>query len=475
VDESAITGEFTPREAGVGDEVPAGAILADGLLTIEATRVGAESAIGRVLRAVEDAQAGGTRMQRIADRVAGIFVPIVIVIAFITLVGNGATASFGWMEGVRRAVAVLVIACPCAMGLATPVAVMVAVGAAAGRGILVRDAAALEMSGQIDTMLLDKTGTITTGRPMVAEVFALAGATGPGNHKNPEDSLLQLAASAEQYAQHPLARAVVRAAELRGLSLSEPAAFENESGFGVRAVIDRREVRVGSVAYLRRSGIDIDSVRVTIDRLTGQGITVIVVAEDGRCMGVIAVRDEIRPNAAEAIRNIFRLGIHVAMVTGDTAETARAVAAQVGLDDVYARLAPEEKLAVVRRLQNEGRRVAFTGDGINDAPALAAADVGITFASATDIAVGAADITIIHDDLERLPCVVAIGRRSVRIIRQNLFWAFVYNVIAIPLAATGKIPPGYAAGAMMASSISVVLNSLRLRNQRIRFAGGAGA
>ncbi|MFH1111276.1 MAG: cation-translocating P-type ATPase [Planctomycetota bacterium] len=503
VDESAVTGESMPRHRRAGDPVVAGSIVREGLLTVEATRVGAESTMGRIIRAVEEAQSGKTRMQRIADRAAGVFVPIVIFLAAVTLVGTHGPAGSDWATAIQRAVAVLVIACPCAMGLATPTAVMVATGTAALDGILIRDAAALETAGRIDWMFLDKTGTLTTGSPTVQEVIGV----GLGG-----DDLLRLAACAEHYSQHPLARAIVTEAKRRGLPLVAPSEFENRAGQGVRATINSQTVHVGSVSYLEcvlgplsptggeggwpRSfgpgeGDDsrsascprssphpppkeaghpssgLDSVDETVRRLAAEGQTVVLVAADSTCVGAIGVADALRPYAREAVAALNRLGVRTAMLTGDHAQTAAAVARAVGLIEVHAAVTAEGKLAEIRRRKEAGACVGVVGDGINDAPALAAADVGITFGSATDVALGAADITIVHDRLDRLPTIITLARRSVRIIKQNLFWAFFYNLAAIPLAATGRVSPGIAAAAMMFSSISVVLNSLRLRRLHV--------
>jgi len=470
VDEAAVTGESMPRFRQVGDSVVAGSLLRDGLLTVEATRVGAESTMGRIIRAVEEAQSGKTRMQRIADRVAGVFVPIVIFLAAVTLFGTHWLMGSDWATAIQRAVAVLVIACPCAMGLAVPTAVMVAGGAAALDGILIRDAAALEAAGRIDRMFLDKTGTLTTGSPTVHEVIAL-GCSGrlrkePGDRHFTaahRDDVLRMAASAEQFSQHPLARAIVTEAKRRSLSLVEPGEFESRAGQGVRAVIDGRTVYVGSKAYLQSSGIPVEEVEELHRPLAAKGQSVVLVGVDGQCVGAIGVADTLRPHAREAVEALKRLGVAIAMLTGDHRATAEAVAEKVGISEIHAEMTPETKLAEIRRRKNVGERVGVVGDGINDAPALAAADVGITFGSATDVAIGAADITIVHDRLDRLPTIIILARHSVQIIRQNLFWAFFYNVAAIPLAATGRVSPGIAAAAMMFSSISVVLNSLRLR------------
>jgi Cu+-exporting ATPase len=466
VDESSITGEAMPRRRAPNDEVAAGVVVRDGLITVKATRVGSDSTMGRIIRAVEEAQSGKTRMQRIADRVAGVFVPVVVALAVLTLFGTRMfAADLGWAAAIQRAVAVLVIACPCAMGLATPTAVLVATGTAALQGILVRDAAALEAAGCIDVMLFDKTGTLTTGAPRVSRVVAVPARRdgGAGDDSKAAADLLRMAASAEQFSQHPLARAIVEEARSRGMDLVEPDEFENRPGAGVRVLIGREEIFAGSLTFLRDNGIDSSLADEQTQRLAEAGRSVVLVAAGGRYRGAIAFEDGLREHARATIESLARMGVAAVMLTGDNARTAEAVAAEVGIADIGSELTPKSKRDEVVRRRAAGGRVAFVGDGLNDAPALAEADVGITFASATDVATGAADITIVHDDLRRLPQIVRIARRSVRIIKENLFWAFLYNVLAIPLAATGRVSPGVAAAAMMFSSISVVLNSLRLR------------
>lgn len=473
VDCGALTGESLPIASGVGDEIRAGSVVCEGLITLEATAVGAESAVGRIVRAVEQAQAGKTRMQRIADRVAGVFVPVVILAAMVTCAGWLIATGAGWAAvpdghrglgwAIRCAVSVLVIACPCAMGLATPTAVLVATGAAALRGILVRDAAALEAAGRVTDVLLDKTGTLTTGVLAVESVVVL-----PGDHGiTDERGVIEWAASAEQYSQHPLARAIVAQARGWDLPLREAEHFVNQPGLGVRATVAGQEVLVGSAALLAGSGVDLAAADDRIQRLSREAQTVAAVAVDGVCVGLVGLADAVRPGAANAVDRLARAGVEVALVTGDQATTAAVVAASVGVNDVRAESLPEEKLAEVQRRQAAGRRVAFVGDGINDAPALTAADVGMAFATGTDVAIESADITLLSEELSLVPRTIELARRSVRVIKQNLFWAFVYNVAAIPLAATGKIPPGAAAAAMMLSSISVVLNSLRLRDRAV--------
>lgn len=474
IDASALTGESAVIHAGPGDEVRAGAIVRDGLLTIRATRVGTDSTMGRIIRAVEEAQSGRTRMQRIADRVAGVFVPIVIALAACTLIGWLVfAADHGVGHAVRAAVAVLVIACPCAMGLATPTAVLVATSTAAKHGVLVRDAGALESAGGLTHLVLDKTGTLTRGVPSVDQVFDEP----VGSVTLTDRDVLRWAASAEQFAQHPLAKAIVARARDWRLELDVPDKFESKPGMGIEATFDGRTVRVGSAAYLRQGGVDLSPIEQRLRSLAGDGQSVVLVAIDGACAGVIGLSDAPREEAIRAVAAVSRLGVRVSMVTGDLATTATAIAAKLGISEVYAEQSPEGKVAIIESLRREGERgragarrrggvgVGFVGDGVNDGPALAAADVGITFTSATDVAVGAADIAIHHENLDRLPYVITLARRSVRIIKQNLFWAFAYNFAAIPLAATGHVAPSVAAAAMMASSISVVLNALRLRDR----------
>lgn len=464
VDESSLTGESFPRPKGVGDKVAAGSLVREGGLTIKATRVGADSTFGRILRAVENAQASKTGMQRLADRVAGVFVPIVVVLALGTILGTLWIApQLGWGEAIQRAVAVLVISCPCAMGLATPTAVMVATGQAAKSGILVRDAAALERAGSVNVMFLDKTGTMTTGRPYVVAAVPIGEGAG-GNQQDREGAVLTWAASVEQYSQHPLARAIVEEARKRKFALEVPSGMESRPGAGVRARLSAGEVVVGSMAYLREFGIGSSEAGNQLEHSLESSRSRVGVSLGGNLAGYIDLSDRIRPGGRDAVEALAGLGIESVLLTGDQKGAADVFGRAVGIREIHAELTPGQKLEVVRNRRGPGRTVAMVGDGINDAAALAEADVGITFASATDVAIGAASITVVHEDLMRLPEIIQLSRRSVRVIRQNLFWAFLYNVLAIPLAALGRVSPGVAAGVMMFSSISVVLNSLRLRS-----------
>jgi Cu+-exporting ATPase len=466
IDESMLTGEPLPPRRTVDDAVWGGTLVREGTIVVEATGVGRDTAVGRIVVAVERAQLGKTNMQRIADRVAGVFVPIVLVLAVATVLGwvivpgLVGRASPGWGWALQCAVAVLVIACPCAMGLATPMAVLVATGKAASAGILVRNPAALEAVGQVNAIVFDKTGTLTTGKPKVEAAHFDGEAAG----QNPVE-ILRLAASAERFSTHPLARSLAAHAESQGLRLEDPANFETFAGRGVRATVNGHAVLVGSPALLAEHGVTLAPLDAKIGELAGRGLTVAAIAIDGRPAGVVAYADSLREHAAATVATLKSFGCAVYLFTGDGEFTARRVAGEVGIGEFFGGMRPEEKLAGVERLRAAGRIVAFVGDGVNDAPALAAADAGIAFAAGTDVANEAAEMTLVGSDIRAVGRAVELARRSVRIIRQNLFWAFFYNFLALPLAALGKIPPSWAAGAMMLSSVTVVLNSLRLRRR----------
>lgn len=460
VDESMLTGESVPADRQSGDRVFGGTRVCSGLITVRATATGSDSAIARILQAVQRAQSGRTRMQSIADRVAAVFVPAVVAAAALTWIAwLVAGADNAPQRGFLAAVAVLVVACPCAMGLAIPVAVLVATGNAALRGILVRDAAALEAAGNVTVVALDKTGTLTTGRMKVTHVLDEPVAT--VTHDDRE--LLTIAAAAEQHSQHPLARAIVGKAREWGVTLGEPDELESLAGLGVRARFGTEEVLVGSARMMADRKIDLEPVRAQAEKRVGDGQTVVFVTRNARVAGTIALADTLRPEAAHAISDLSRLGIQTILLTGDHRRVAAATASQAGIHSVHAELTPQGKAEHVRALQEGDARVAVVGDGINDAPALASAEVGISFGSGTDVARETAGICLISDNLALVPQAISLGRRSVRIIRQNLFWAFAYNALAVPVAALGWLRPEMAAGAMMLSSISVVLNSLRLR------------
>ena len=472
VDESMLTGEPLPVARGVGDLVTGGTINADGRLVVRATKVGNDTALAQIVKLVETAQNGKPPVQKLADRVAAVFVPAVLALALLTAVVwiiGGHLA--GWKPGVVAAAAakatcsVLLIACPCALGLAVPAALMVGTGRGAARGILIRDIDALQHAETVDTVLLDKTGTITLGKPVVADV-----APEPGESA---DNVLKLAASAEQFSSHPLAAAVVVAARERGLMPSTPEAFNNVPGSGVTATISGRDVLVGNADLLARHGFETSALRPA-----AAGQTPVYVAEviDGamRLIGSVAVTDSIKSDSAVAIAVLRHMGIRVAMLSGDGLPAAEAVARQVGIDttnDVFAGVRPGEKADVVRRFQNEiagkTKTVAMVGDGINDAPALAAADLGIAMGGGSDVAKETGGIVLTGASLHGVVAALRLSRATMRVIRQNLFWAFAYNVVAIPLAASGRLNPAVAAAAMALSDVTVLANALRLRRVRL--------
>jgi len=464
VDESMITGESMPVEKSPGDAVVGSTINRTGAFRLRATGVGSDTALARIIRMVEEAQTTKAPIQRLADRVAGIFVPIVIALAAIT---TAVWLVVGPSPGhaMVAAVSVLIIACPCAMGLATPMSLLVGTGRAAELGILIRSGEALEGAGNIETVIFDKTGTLTGGRPEVTNVVAAPGWA--------EDEVLALAASVERHSEHPLGEAVVRAAMGRGLMLGALEHFEAIPGQGVRAQVGGRAVAVGTARLMEAELVLPGALADRAAELEEQGKTVMYVASGREAVGVIALSDLAKQEAAEAVRRLKQMGLHVVMMTGDNPRTARAVASAVGLDEVRAGVLPDRKTEAVKQFQISGRRIAMIGDGINDAPALAQAEVGIAIGRGTDIAMEAADITLVRDDLRLVPEAIHLSRAILRNIRQNLFWAFFYNTLGIPIAAGVLYPvlhtllnPAIAAAAMAFSSVSVVTNALRLRGYR---------
>ncbi|MCM6764226.1 heavy metal translocating P-type ATPase [Rathayibacter sp. ZW T2_19] len=449
VDASMLTGESVPVEVGPGSVLAGGVLNAHGVLTVRVDRVGSDTVLARMGRLVSDAQAGKARIQRLADRVSSVFVPVVVVLALATLVGwllTGAELA----AAVSPAVAVLVVACPCALGLATPTAVLVGTGRGSQLGILIRGPEVLESSRRIDTVVFDKTGTLTTG------AFEVVDASG--------DEALRMLAAVERGSEHPLAAAIVRGAEQRGLVVPEASGFRASAGFGVRARVEGRLVVAGRLRWLEEQwGFAPGALAEQAERAAGSGGTVVGVGWDGELRGLAVLRDEPRAEASRAVASLRRRGLRVLLLTGDNPRAAAAVASVVGIDEVIAEVLPEEKLAVVERLRSEGRSVALVGDGVNDAAALAAADLGIAMGAGTDAAIEASDITLVGDDLARVPDALRLGRRTLGVIRGNLFWAFAYNVAAIPLAMAGLLGPLVAGAAMAFSSVFVVLNSLRLR------------
>ena len=470
IDESMLTGESVPVEKAPGDEVIGATINSAGSFRFRATRVGGDTALAQIVRLVEEAQGSKAPIQRLADRVSARFVPVVIAIATIAF-GAWLLGGSSFTDAMLAAVAVLIIACPCALGLATPTAIMVGTGRGAEMGVLVRSGEALETAEKLDTIVLDKTGTLTRGEPQATDVVAADGFD--------EEALLAAAGAAETRSEHPLAEAVVARARERGLALAAPGDFEAAVGHGVAATVAGQRVAVGSARHLAELGIDVSALASDAARLEEEGKTAVHVAIDGRPAGLIAVADTLRPEAAEAVSELKRLGLEVTMLTGDNRRTAEAIAHKAGIDRVLAEVLPDDKVAEVRRLQAEGKRVAMVGDGINDAPALAQADIGIAIGPGTDVAMEASDMTLISGDIRQAAAPIALSRQTMRTIKQNLVGAFAYNVSLIPIAAGVLYPvwgitldPILAAAAMAASSVTVVANALRLRGFRRPAIGG---
>jgi heavy metal translocating P-type ATPase len=453
VDESMLTGESVPVDKSPGDEVFGGTLNQQGRIEAVAQRVGADTALAQIIALVKQAQGSKAPVQRLADRVARVFVPAVVAIAAITF--------FAWLQvtgdagqAIVPAIAVLIIACPCAMGLATPTAIMAGTGRGAELGVLIRGGEVFERSGKVDAVVLDKTGTLTEGKMAVTEIIA----------DSPDEMLIK-AASVESGSEHPIGRAIVAAAADRGLKLENPAEFQGATGFGVHGLVDGTKVVVGKAVLLAELGLErSEELKQRSWALQEQGKTVVAVGWDGHARGLIALSDRLRSGSKEAVAALKSLGVDVAMITGDNQAVARAIAAELGIETVVSGVLPEGKVKEIRNMQESGKKVAMVGDGINDAPALTQADLGIAVGTGADVAIEASDITLIGADPLKIPAAFKLARRTLRVIYQNLFWAFAYNVAAIPLAAFGKLSPTIAAGAMAFSSVSVVANALRLRH-----------
>jgi Cu+-exporting ATPase len=457
VDASMLTGESVPVEVGPGDAVVGATVNAGGRLVVTATRVGGDTQLAQMARLVEQAQSGKAAVQRLADRISGVFVPVVIALAAATLgwwlgAGAGPTAAF------TAAVAVLIIACPCALGLATPTALLVGTGRGAQLGVLIKGPEVLESTRQVDTVVLDKTGTVTTGRMTLVDVLPADGTDAA--------ELLRLAGALEAASEHPIARAVAAGAAEAG-PLPPVTGFANAEGLGVTGTVDGHEVTVGRLRLLRERGLAVpEGVERAAAGAEAAGRTAVLAGWDGRVRGVLAVADAVKPTSAAAVAGLRALGLTPVLLTGDNATVARAVAAEVGIDEVIAEVLPADKVDVVKRLQAQGRAVAMVGDGVNDAPALAQADLGLAMGTGTDVAIEAGDLTLVRGDLTAAVDAIRLARRTLAIIKGNLFWAFAYNVAALPLAAAGLLNPMIAGAAMAFSSVFVVANSLRLRRFR---------
>jgi Cu+-exporting ATPase len=463
VDESMVTGESLPVEKHPGDEVIGATLNRTGSFKFQASRIGKETVLARIIKLVEEAQGSKPPIARLADAIAAYFVPTVIVIALVTFgvwwwLGPEPSLTYALLNFV----AVLIIACPCALGLATPTSIMVGTGKGAEHGILIRGGEALELAHRLTAIILDKTGTLTRGKPEVTDIRTISG--------GPENELLRYAASAERGSEHPLGEAIVLAAKARQLMLSEPQAFEAVPGKGIRVQIDGQTVLLGHAGFLEEYGIPTGPLLPIAEGFAGDGKTPMFVAIDQKPAGIIAVADTLKEHSQEAVAMLHRLGLKVVMITGDNPRTAQAIAKKLGIDEVRAQVLPEDKAKAVQGLQQQGHVVAMVGDGINDAPALAQADIGIAIGTGTDVAMESSDITLIRGDLRGVVTAIALSRATLRNIRQNLFWAFIYNIVLIPLAAGVFYPffkillnPILAAAAMGLSSVSVVGNALRLR------------
>jgi Cu+-exporting ATPase len=478
VDESMLTGESLPIEKTVRDRAMGGTLNQRGSLQYRATSLGASSTLAQIVRLLREAQGSRAPIQRIADRISAVFVPTVLAIAIVTFAAWRLFAPHaGVMQAFAAAVTVLVIACPCAMGLAVPTAVMVATGRGANYGILIKGGETLQRLEKIDTIVLDKTGTITAGRPEVSDFFLVArddDAAGTQSPRTPEDHVLRVTAALERASEHPLAEAIVRHVVARGLNLPQAEEFESIPGLGVRGVIDGESVLIGNTALMERCGVPVEPMISTAERMSEEGKTPLWVAIEGRLAAVLAVADTIKPGSIDAVRRMHDEGLRVVMLTGDNERTAHSIAGKVGIEEVIAGVLPAGKVEAVKSLQAEGRVVAMVGDGVNDAPALAQADVGLTMASGADIAMEAGDVTLMRNDLAGVAAAITLSRGTMRVMRQNLFWAFVYNVIGIPVAAGALYPafglllsPVIASAAMALSSFCVVTNSLRLRRLKL--------
>ncbi|MHC6150438.1 heavy metal translocating P-type ATPase [Bradyrhizobium elkanii] len=460
VDESMLTGESMPVEKCPGSKVIGGTLNRSGMLRCCATRVGKDTALSQIIKLVEEAQASTAQVQRIADQATAYFVPAVVIVAFIAFAGWWLAGNFP--QALLAFIAVLIISCPCALGVATPAALMVGVGKAAEAGILIRGAEVLERARKLNVVVFDKTGTLTKGEPNVTDIVPLDGST--------ETEVLRLGAAVEVGSEHPLGEAIVRAAKHRAISLSQVAGFEAVAGQGIRGQVDRHQVLLGNRHFFHGQSVDVANADAQMQLLEQEGKTAMIVGVDGMPMGIVAVADTLKPEAREAIDSLQSEQIEIVLLTGDNERTAKAIARQLGIDRVIAEVLPGDKAEIIRRLQREGKMVAMVGDGVNDAPALATADIGIAIGSGSDVAKETGGIILMKDDVREVVIAIRLSRLTLRKIKQNLFWAFVYNSIGIPIAALGFLNPIVAAAAMALSSLSVIVNSALLKRAKVTLA-----
>lgn len=458
VDESMLTGESIPVEKKPGDAVIGATINKNGMLKIKATKVGKETALAQIIKVVEEAQGSKAPIQRVADVISGIFVPIVVgVAAAAFLIWYFFVTPGDFAGALEKAIAILVIACPCALGLATPTSIMAGSGRAAELGILFKGGEHLEQTHKIDAIILDKTGTVTKGKPELTDVLA----------EGDEAEFLRLVGAAEKNSEHPLAEAIVAGIREKGVELPATEAFEAIPGYGIKAVVEGKELMIGTRRLMETFNVDAKQAYAAMSRLEEEGKTAMLVAVNKQYQGIVAVADTIKETSKDAVARLKAMGIQVIMITGDNERTAKAIAAQVGIDHVLAEVLPEGKAEEVRKLQAQGKKVAMVGDGINDAPALATADIGMAIGTGTDIAMEAADVTLMRGDLSSIPDAIYMSRKTMSNIKQNLFWALGYNTLGIPIAAVGLLAPWVAGAAMALSSVSVVLNALRLQRVKV--------
>jgi len=460
VDEKMLTGESVPVEKKAGDEIVGGTINKTGTFKFRATRVGADTTLSQIIKIVEEAQTSSSRIQRLADKVAAYFVPAVVGVAFLSaavwiLAGNATMALLSF-------IAVLIIACPCALGIATPAALMVGIGKGADFGILIRGAEHLERAEKLNVVVFDKTGTLTKGEPEVTEIVSVDGAA-----EGAEGELLRLAAIAEKGSEHPLAEAIIKRANMLGVAIPEAEQFEAIPGYGVKVVSEGKEIFIGNRRLMTKIGINVEDSEKTISELEEKGNTIVIVAVEGKIMGFIAVADTLKEHAGDVVKGLRAEGVEVVMLTGDNERTAKAIGSQIGIDMIFSNVLPGDKAQVIKKLQAEGKVVAMVGDGINDSPALAQADIGIAIGSGSDVAKETGGIILVRDDLRDVIKGIKLSKATMRKIKQNLFWAFIYNAIGVPIAAFGLLNPMIAAAAMALSSLSVVSNSALLKRAKI--------